>query len=138
MEGKDAREWIDAYLKRKPVELAAIGAGLRTLVKETVKESKESVNPWKLATFESNGPMAYFSISKNHITFGLLRGTALPDPQKLLEGTGKNLRHIKLRTEQDLRNPALKQLIAAAARLNKKEPMEGMSRKKTKKKRTPQ
>jgi hypothetical protein len=133
MQGKEAKQWIDSYLKRKPPELAAVAAALRALVKRTVKGSKESVNPWKLATFESNGPMAYFSVGKNHITFGLLRGTALPDPQKLLEGTGKNLRHVKLHTEKHLRNPALKTLIEAAARLNKEEPVEGMRRKKNKK-----
>jgi hypothetical protein len=136
MEGKEAKEWIDSYLKRKPPELSGVAAGLRVLVKKTLKGSKESVNPWNLVTFESNGPIAYFSIGKNHITFGLLRGTSLPDPQRLLEGTGKNLRHVKLRSDEDLRNPDLKKLIEAAARLNKKEPMEGMRRKKNKKKQT--
>jgi hypothetical protein len=133
-EGQEAKDWIEAYLKRKPAALAAVGEGLRKLVKKTVKGTKESVNPWKLATFESNGPMAYLSVGKNHITFGLLRGTALPDPKKLLEGTGKNLRHVKLRTEEDLQNPALTKLIEAAARLNKEEPMEGLRRKRDKKK----
>jgi hypothetical protein len=37
-----------------------------------------------------------------------------------------------LRSLGDLRNPALKKLIQAAARLNKKEPMEGMKQKKQK------
>jgi len=35
-----------------------------------------------------------------------------------------------LRSPEDLRNPALKKLIKAAARLNKKEPMAGMKPKK--------
>ena len=94
---------------------------------------KESVNPWKIPTFESNGPMCFFMIGKNHVTFGFLRGTSLPDPAKLLEGAGKNLRHVKLRTPEDLRKAALKKLIKAAARLNKKEPMEGMKQKQAKK-----
>jgi hypothetical protein len=128
--GKEAKRWIDSYLKRKPAALAVVAEGLRKLVKKTVKGTKESVNPWKLVTFESNGPMGYLSVGKNHVTFGLLRGTALPDPQKLLKGTGRNLRHVKLRSEEDLRNRALTKLIEAAARLNKKEPMEGMRRKK--------
>lgn len=70
------------------------------------------------------------------MTFGFLRGTSLPDPAKLLEGTGKNLRHVKLRSMEDLGKPTLKKLIQAAARLNKREPMEGMKPKKTMK-RTP-
>jgi hypothetical protein len=92
-------------------------------VNKTVKGAKESVNSWKIPTFECNGPMCFFMVGKHHVTFGFLRGTSLPDPAGLLEGTGKNLRHVKLRTAEDVRTPALRKLIEAAARLNKKEPM---------------
>ncbi|MGB7847961.1 MAG: DUF1801 domain-containing protein [Candidatus Acidiferrum sp.] len=126
-------EWIDAYVEQKGTKLGDVAQGLRRLVKKTVEGTKESVNPWKIPTFESHGPMCFFMIGKNHITFGFLRGTSLPDPAKLLEGTGKNLRHVKLRSVDDLRKPALKKLIQAAARLNKKEPMEGLKRKKKRK-----
>jgi len=93
-------------------------------MKKTVKNAKESVNSWKIPTYEFNGPMCFFIVGKYHVTFGFLRGTSLPDPEGLLEGTGKNLRHVKLRTAEDLQEPAVRKLIEAAARLNKKEPME--------------
>jgi hypothetical protein len=127
---ENGREWIDAYVERKGRNLKGVAQGLRQLVSKTVAGARETVNPWKIPTFESNGPMCYFSIASNHLTFGFLRGTSLPDPQLLLEGTGKSLRHVKLRTLEDLRQPALKKLIQAAARLNEKEPMEGMKPKK--------
>lgn len=125
----DGRTWIDEYVAQKGAELGDVAQGLRRLMKELVPSTTESVNPWKIPTFESNGPMCFFTIAKKHITFGFL-GTSLPDPANLLEGTGKNLRHVKLRTKEDLRAPGLKKLILAAARLNKKEPMEGMKPKK--------
>jgi hypothetical protein len=128
--GKEARDWIDDYVEKKGPKLLAVAEGLRRLVKKTISGCMESVNPWRIPTFESNGPMCFFVIGKNHVTFGFLRGTSLPDPEKLLEGTGKNRLHVKLRTVEDLNRPALKKLIVAAARLNKKEPMEGMRRKK--------
>jgi hypothetical protein len=126
----DGRKWIDDYVAKKGSKLAEVARGLRRLVKKTVPDSEETVNPWKIPTFESNGPMCFFMMGKNHVTFGFLRGTSLPDPAKLLEGTGKNLRHVKLRTLQDLRRPGLKKLIQAAARLNKKEPCDGIRPKK--------
>jgi len=132
LEGASAKKWIDDYVDKKPAELAGIAGKLRKLVKKTVANTKESVNPWKIPTFESHGPMCFFMVGKNHVTFGFLRGTSLPDPARLLEGTGKNLRHVKLRTVDDLSNPALRKLIEAAARQNKKEPMEGMKPKKNK------
>lgn len=133
LEGASAKTWIDAYVDQKPAELAGIAEKLRKLVKKTVADTKESVNPWKIPTFQSNGPMCFFMVGKKHVTFGFLRGTSLPDPAGLLEGTGKNLRHVKLRTADDLGNPALRNLILAAARQNKKEPMEGMKPKKNRK-----
>jgi len=36
------------------------------------------------------------------------------------------VRHVKVRTAEDLKRPALKKLIVEAAKLNKREPMEGM------------
>ena len=124
LEGKKAKEWINLYVDKKPAELRDVAEKLRKLMKKTVKRVKESVNSWKIPTYESNGPMCFFMVGKYHVTFGFLRGTSLPDPAGLLEGTGKNLRHVKLRTAEDLQEPAVRKLIEAAARLNKKEPME--------------
>jgi hypothetical protein len=126
IQGKEAREWIDDYVEKKGPKLIEVTEGLRRLVKKTVSASAESVNPWRIPTFESNGPMCFFMMGKSHVTFGFLRGTSLPDPEKLLEGTEKNLRHVKLRTVEELKRSALKKLIVAAAKMNKKEPMEGM------------
>lgn len=53
-----------------------------------------------------------------HVGVEFWRGTSLPDPTKLLEGTGKNLRHVKIRTLAEARSPALRALVAAAARLD--------------------
>lgn len=124
LEGKNAQEWIDLYVDTKPAELRDVAEQLRKLMKKTVKSAKESVNSWKIPTYESNGPMCFFMVGKYHVTFGFLRGTSLPDPAGLLEGTGKNVRHVKLRTAEDVKEPALRKLLQAAARLNKRESME--------------
>jgi len=126
IEGKVAREFIDAYVGKKEPKLIKVAEGLRRLMKKTVKGCRESVNPWKIPTFESNGQMCFFMVGKNHVTFGFIRGTALPDPERLLEGTGKSVRHVKLREVKDLKRPALKKLIVAAVKLNKRKPMAGM------------
>jgi hypothetical protein len=126
IEGREAVAWINTYVERKGPKLLLLAQRLRQLMKKTVAGVKESVNPWKIPTFESNGPMCFFMVGKNHVTFGFLRGTALQDPAGLLEGTGKNVRHVKLRTAEELKRSELKKLIVEAANLNKKEPMAGM------------
>jgi hypothetical protein len=54
------------------------------------------------------------------ITLGIGYGTELPDPTKLLEGTGKVHRHVKLKSKPDLENPALKAVLKAALARRKK------------------
>ena len=130
IEGKAAVVWIDEYVERKEAKLIPVAQGLRRLMKKTVPGLEESVNPWKMPTFVSNGPMCFFTVGKNHVTFGFLRGTALLEPKGLLEGTGKNLRHVKLRSVEDLERPGLKKLIERSVKLNKQEPSEGMRTKK--------
>ena len=49
--------------------------------------------------------------TKNHVNLGLNYGAELPDPKKLLEGTGKLFRHIKLRSTKDLQNKDLRNLL---------------------------
>jgi hypothetical protein len=123
---ENARECIDRYTEKKPPERQPVAQALRRLVKSTVKGSSESANPWKIPTFESNGPMCMRMISKNHVTFGFFRGTSRPDLTKLREGSGRHLRHGKLRTMHDSRKRALKKLIVEAAKLHDAEPVEGM------------
>lgn len=46
--------------------------------------------------------------------FFLQDGPGLPDPKKLLKGSGKVVRHIVLKTASDLDNPAIQTLMALA------------------------
>ena len=53
-----------------------------------------------------------------HVGVEFWRGGSLPDPHGLLEGTGKNLRHVKLRTLEEARSPHFAALVSAAVRLD--------------------
>ena len=125
IEGKQAGMWINDYL-RKAGDFEAAAKAVRALVKKTVNGVEEYVNPWKIPSFDSNGPLCCFMVGKEHVTFAFMRGAALPDPEKLLEGTGKGVRHVKLRSVADVKRPGVKKLIVEAAKLNKKDPPSGM------------
>jgi len=116
----------DEYLGGKNPKLRDVAERLRTFVKKTVPKSTEGVNAWHVPTFESNGPMCCVMVGKNHITLGFIRDTSLPDPKGLLEGTGKNLRHVKMKTAADINRPGLLELLKSAYRLNAKKSQVGM------------
>ena len=85
IEGKQAGIWINDYLK-KSGEFEGVAKAVRTLM-QAVKGVEEYVNPWSIPSFDSNGPLCCFMVGKEHVTFAFMRGAALPDPEKLLEGT---------------------------------------------------
>jgi hypothetical protein len=58
----------------------------------------------------------YVDAFRDHVNVGFFHGASLPDPARLLEGTGKRMRHVKLRPERPPDAPALDALIAAAYR----------------------
>jgi hypothetical protein len=126
----DARtaEHIEAYVARRDPRLQRIARRLRSLIRKSAPSLSECVNPWGVPTFERNGPVCFWMVGKHHVTFGFMRGTSLDDPKGLLEGTGKNLRHVKLRSLDDLQRPGLKALIASAVRLHRREPADERSR----------
>ena len=125
IEGKQAGTWIADYVS-KAGKLEGVIKALRALVKKSVKGAEEYVNPWKIPSFDSNGPLCCYMVSKEHVTFAFMRGAALPDPEKLLEGTGKGVRHVKLRSVADVKKPGVKTLLLEAAKLNKKDPPSGI------------
>jgi hypothetical protein len=125
IEGKQAGIWITDYVN-KAGKFEGVTKAVRALVKKTVKGVEEYVNPWKIPSFDSNGPLCCFMVGKEHVTLAFMRGAALLDPEKLLEGTGKGVRHIKLRGVADVKKLGVKKLVVEAAKLNKKDPPSGM------------
>ena len=57
----------------------------------------------------------YISVHKSHIDLGFNYGSELPDPEGLLQGTGKLFRHLKITTPEDLARPAVRRLLETAS-----------------------
>ena len=57
---------------------------------------------------------AYTSVHATHVNVGFYRGAELPDPAGLLQGSGKRMRHVRLTAGEEVDEPALEALIAAA------------------------
>jgi hypothetical protein len=57
---------------------------------------------------------AYVNAFKDHVNVGFFRGAEIADPKGLLEGTGKLMRHVKLRPEREVDATALTKLIETA------------------------
>jgi hypothetical protein len=59
-------------------------------------------------------PFAYVGVFKAHVNVGFFYGAELDDPANLLEGTGKRMRHVKIRADEEVKSQTLESLIASA------------------------
>ncbi len=124
--GKSMKPKKSPYLKDENPALRKVVRALRIFVKEIVPGVRETVNAWGVPTFEAPDPFCFYMVGKHHVTFGFHYATSLVVPQGLLEGTGKNIRHVKLSKVEDLERKSLRELVQAAARWTGKAPMRGM------------
>jgi len=62
----------------------------------------------------ADAAFAYVNVFRAHVNVGFFRGAEIADPKGLLEGTGKFMRHAKLRPGDHVDVKAMTQLIAAA------------------------
>ena len=58
--------------------------------------------------------ICYIGVIKDHVNLGFIRGSELADPQRILEGTGKQMRHIKIKNISDLERPAIRSYLHEA------------------------
>ena len=68
---------------------------------------------WPTACVE-DAAFAYTSVHATHVNVGFYRGAELPDPAGLLHGSGKRMRHVKLKAGDEIEEEALEALIVAA------------------------
>src|SRR5258708_19533526 len=61
-----------------------------------------------------DAPFGYINVFTSPVNVGFFHGAALPDPARLLQGTGKFMRHVKLRPGTSTNAAALGRLINAA------------------------
>jgi hypothetical protein len=62
----------------------------------------------------ADAAFGYVNAFKAHVNVGFFRGAEIADPDGLLEGTGRFMRHVKLRPERDVNATALRKLIEIA------------------------
>ncbi|HUN24430.1 MAG TPA: DUF1801 domain-containing protein [Anaerolineales bacterium] len=110
MTSNNVQEWFDSAPDDKKVILDTLRQMIVSQSNKVVEEIK-----WSRPCYSKNGKLfCYLNITKNHVTIGFEKGASLKDTSKLLQGTGKEMRHINLKTLEELKPLAIKQLIEEA------------------------
>lgn len=112
---------FEGLLKTTAPQVAALARQTKTLIQAIMPEVVEVVWPKQKISGYGVGPkkmseqFCYIALFKERINLGFYYGADLPDPENLLEGSGKTLRHIKISQPTQLEDPALRALMAAAS-----------------------
>ena len=106
-------EWFDAQSRT----IGPIAAAARELLDEGLPGARVAIK-WGYPTWVGKGNVAAIQAFTEHVNLQFYRGTSLADPERVLEGTGKELRHVTLRHARDARTPQVKGLVRSAWRVD--------------------
>ena len=105
---------IDAWMKHHAGELGAIAKKWFEVMQKCGDEVRELLHDGCPTACLGDAPFAYVNVFTSHVNVGFFQGASLPDPARLLQGTGKYMRHVKLKPATPANVAALSKLIEAA------------------------
>jgi hypothetical protein len=105
---------IDAWMKAHAGELGALAQGWFQVMRRCGDEVREILHDGCPVACLGDAPFGYVNVFASHVNVGFFQGATLPDPARLLQGTGKFMRHVKLRPGAPTDAAALTRLIEAA------------------------
>lgn len=108
---------VDQLLEKEEPRIKVLAEAVRKVIRGAVPAAAERVK-WGQPTYEANGKnVACIMIYRDHVNLGFFMGATMKS--KRLEGTGKGLRHVKVRTLDDIDEKELGRLLREAVSLTK-------------------
>ncbi len=110
---------VDTFLKGYSPQVREIAVKAREAILSVMPDATEKVYPgWKVIQYATGADMksvfAAISPQRERVNLGLAGGIGLADPDGLLEGDGKAIRHIKLTSPEAAGAPAVRELVRGA------------------------
>ena len=105
---------IDAWLNEQAPELGALARTWFQRMQECGRDVRELMHDGCPTACVEGAAFGYVNVFRAHANVGFFYGAELEDPSGLLEGTGKLMRHVKVKPGGDLDSTALAALISTA------------------------
>jgi len=105
---------IDSWMRGQAGELGAIAHRWFEVMRKCGDEVRELLHDGCPVACLGDAPFGYVNVFTSHVNVGFFHGASLPDPARLLQGSGKFMRHVKLRPGTATNDAALSKLIEAA------------------------
>jgi hypothetical protein len=107
---------IDAWMKTHEGELGDLAHQWFEVMRGCGDEVRELLHDGCPVACLGDVPFGYVNVFSSHVNVGFFQGATLADPARLLQGTGKRMRHVKLSSGTLTNHAALGKLIDRAYR----------------------
>ena len=107
---------VDAWLGERSDDLGEVARLWFEALRACGDDVRELMHDGHATACVGEAAFAYVGSFKAHVSVGFFRGAELADPAGLLEGSGKRMRHVKVRVGDDIDDEALARLVDAAYR----------------------
>ena len=105
---------IEIWMREHSGELGVIAHQCFEVMRACGDDVRELLHDGHPTACVADAAFGYVNAFKAHVNVGFFRGAEIADPEGLLEGTGKFMRHVKLRPEREINATALMKLIESA------------------------
>lgn len=105
---------IDAWMNEHRGRLGDLAREWFEVMRKCGDEVRELLHDGCPVACFADAPFGYVNVFTSHVNVGFFQGASLPDPTRLLQGTGKFMRHVKLRPGTAVNAAALTTLIDLA------------------------
>jgi len=105
---------IGRWLKEQPLELGAIATRWFLYMRQCGDDVRELMHDGCPVACVGDLPFGYVNVFKTHVNVGFFSGAELDDPAGLLQGTGRLMRHVKLKPGLEINVAELSALVDAA------------------------
>jgi hypothetical protein len=105
---------VDAWFESRAGKLGPIARPWYERMRECGDDVRELIHDGHPTACVGDAAFGYVNAFTVHVNVGFFLGAHLADSAGLLEGTGKNMRHVKLRPGAEIDREALTALIQAA------------------------
>lgn len=112
--GKRRDPAIAGWFREHPGELGEIARRWFEVIRQCGDDVIELLHDGHPTACIGDAAFAYVNAFRSHVNVGFFRGAELDDPSRLLEGSGRFMRHVKLRPGAAIDDAALSRLIEAA------------------------
>lgn len=105
---------IEVWMREHPGALGVIARRWFEVMRTCGDDVRELLHDGHPTACIGDAAFGYVNAFKDHVNVGFFRGAELPDANGLLEGTGKFMRHVKLRPGQPIDEASLSKLVRVA------------------------